>query len=69
MSKVKTEATAISDDMRELYNKFKAGEISREACDTLANISGKNLKALALLHSDKLREDTLLKNSGNVVGA
>lgn len=66
MSKVKTEATAISDDMRALYNSLKAGETNGDIADKLANIAGKNLKSLALIHADTLREDALLKNSGGV---
>ena len=60
---VQSEARAISSDMRELYESFKAGTTKREDADTLANISGKNLKALSIMLADQVRSDTLLKNS------
>lgn len=54
---VQKEAMAISADMRELYSNFKSQAVDRGAADTLANIAGKNLKALALVVADQLRED------------
>jgi len=70
---VMIEATAISADMRKFITQFQAGEIKREDADTLANISGKNLKALAIILADKALQDghfamnsrmKLLKNKG-----
>lgn len=46
---VEEEAFAISADMRELYERAKKREIQREEADTLANIAGKNLKALSTI--------------------
>jgi len=54
---VQSEAMAISVDMRRLYEDFKAGGMKREEADTLANISGKNLKALSLMLADQMRLD------------
>ena len=56
---VQSESIAISKDMRNLYEDFKAGAIKREDADTLANISGKNLKALSLMLADQMRLDGL----------
>lgn len=54
---VQTEAMVISADMRELYSKVKAGDVERVNADTLANIAGKNLKALAIVVADQARQD------------
>lgn len=51
---VQSESLLISADMRKLYEQFEAGAIKREDADTLANISGKNLKALSLVLADKI---------------
>ena len=56
---VPIEASAISRDMRDLYESFKSGETTREGADTLANISGKNLKAISIVLADQLRLDAL----------
>jgi hypothetical protein len=57
VSIVQSEATEISKDMRNLYREFKAGTVEREAADTLANIAGKNLKALSIVLADQMRLD------------
>jgi hypothetical protein len=54
---VQTEAAQISKDMRDVFNRFKDGGLKREDADTLANISGKNIKALSLIVADQMRED------------
>ena len=54
---VQTEAMAVSRDMRELYSKRKDGKVERVDADTLANIAGKNLKALAIVIADQARQD------------
>lgn len=51
---VQSESLLISADMRKLYERFENGELKREDADTLANISGKNLKALSLILADKM---------------
>jgi hypothetical protein len=56
---VQSEAQAISRDMRALYEQFKSGGIEREDADTLANISGKNLKAIAIMYADNIYQDGL----------
>lgn len=56
---VQSEAKAISNDMRQLYEGFKLGTIKREDADTLANISGKNLKAISIMLADQIRMDGL----------
>lgn len=58
---VQSEARAISADMRELYENFKNGKTLREDADTLANISGKNLKAIAIMLADQFRTDGMLR--------
>lgn len=60
---VKSEASAISNDMRELYNSFKGGNIERDVADTLANISGKNLKAISIILASELMEQNLLEKT------
>jgi hypothetical protein len=60
---VKSEATAISQDMRDLYNSFKNGNIDREAADTLANISGKNLKAISIMFASEVMEQNLIEKA------
>lgn len=64
MSKTQTavqkEALAISADMRALYDAFKSKTIDRGDADTFANIAGKNLKALAVVIADQMREDAHL---------
>jgi hypothetical protein len=54
---VQQEAMAVSNDMRELYSLFKAGVVDRNDADSLANIAGKNLKALSIVIADQMRED------------
>lgn len=54
---VQDEAMQVSADMRVLYNDFNAKRIDRSQADTLANIAGKNLKALSLVIADQLRAD------------
>ena len=56
---VQSESRAISADMRALYESFKSGETKREDADTLANISGKNLKAISIMLADQIRTDSL----------
>lgn len=51
---IQSEARQISADMRKLYNRFEKGEVKREEADTMANISGKNLKALSIQLADKM---------------
>jgi len=63
INSVKSEATAISSDMRELYNSFKAGNIERDVADTLANISGKNLKAISIMFAAEVMEQNLFKSA------
>ena len=58
---VQQEAMTVSADMRELYSKFKSGAVDRGDADTMANIAGKNLKALAIVIADKMREDGHVK--------
>lgn len=53
---VQEEAARVSTDMRELYDEFRAGGVKRDDADTAANIAGKNLKSLAIIIADKLRE-------------
>lgn len=62
---VQSEARAISADMRELYENFKSGKTLREDADTLANISGKNLKAIAIMLADQFRTDEMLRISSS----
>jgi hypothetical protein len=57
VSPVQVEATNVSNDMRQLYSDFKSGAVQREDADTLANIAGKNLKALSLIIADQIRAD------------
>ena len=64
---VQSESRAISRDMRELYESFKAGETKREDADTLANISGKNLKAISIMLADQIRTDGLQKPKGSPI--
>lgn len=52
---INTEAKAISKDMRQLYDAFRTGQISRESAETLVNIAGKNLKAITIMLADELR--------------
>lgn len=58
---VQSEARAISADMRELYENFKNKAIPREDADTLANISGKNLKAISILQTDQIHSEAMLR--------
>ena len=64
---LKSEAQSISDDMRALYDSFKAGHIGRDAADTLANISGKNLKAISIILAAEVIEQKLLSNTPNLL--
>jgi len=54
---VDSEAGAVSADMRMLYSQFKSGDVKREDADTLANIAGKNLKALSIILAHKMLEN------------
>lgn len=56
---IKDEASQVSRDMREVYEQLKSGLIERKQADALANIAGKNMKALSLLHLDRVRADNL----------
>lgn len=66
VSQVQKEAMAVSADMRDLYSHFKAGNVKREDADTFANIAGKNLKALAIVIADQMREDAQLRTIENM---
>ena len=50
---VTREALAISKDMRELYSEFKGKNIERVDADSLANIAGKNIRALAIVLTEQ----------------
>ena len=54
---VQQRALEVSDNMRELHESFKLGKTKREDADTVANINGKNLKALSIIIADQMRED------------
>jgi hypothetical protein len=45
----KEELTAISNDMRKLYESALTGALKREEVDSLANVAGKNVRALQML--------------------
>jgi len=45
----KDELGNISVDMRKLYDEALSGKLKREEVDSLANVAGKNLKALQML--------------------
>lgn len=66
VSVIRPEAEAISRDMRKLYADFSAGSVPRETADTLANIAGKNLKALSLILADQIRMGGQLKMIGMI---
>ena len=62
---VQSESLLVSRDMRKLYEQFEAGALKREDADTLANIAGKNLKALSLILADKIFSRELRVVSGS----
>jgi hypothetical protein len=67
LAMVKSEAKSVSEDMRALYEHFKAGRIERDSADTLANISGKNLKAISIIFAVEVMEHKLLTNTFNLL--
>lgn len=69
---VQDEASAISRDMRELYDELRAGGMKGKDADSLANVAGKNLKALAIIIADKMRESeqlSLVSRAKEVTGS
>lgn len=57
---LRARAIEVSDNMRELHRDFRSGAMKREDADTVANINGKNLKALAIVIADRMCERAYL---------
>lgn len=68
---VDIEAAEISRDMRALYDRALDRGVQREEADTLANIAGKNLKALSLMLAYRMVENEslgVIKKAERLVG-
>jgi len=64
---VAIEAEQISKDMRDLYTEFGSGKQTNEEranADTLANITGKNLKALSVMLANRALASGMLSLTG-----
>jgi hypothetical protein len=61
---VTVDTVPVKRDMRALYDQLRDGKVTREKADSLANISGKILKAVQL----ELAERIFLKDMGHKAG-
>ncbi len=51
---VEKEARLVSSQMATLYLEYQEGKFKREEADSLANIAGKNLKAISIIVMNRM---------------